>query len=278
MNPPMPTIPFGQHRVSRLIIGGNPFSGNSHVCDELSREMRDYFTTETIKKTLRDCEAAGINTIQARGDAHIARVLNEFRNEGGNLQWIAQTASELADQKRHIRSLASLGAIGVYHHGSRTDNFWHEGRIGEVAEYLKIMRDAGVSVGLGTHIPEVIAHAEERGWDVDFYMACVYNLNRRKRESAIVAGPGADAGSEKFFVEDRDRMLATIRATPKTCLAFKILAAGRHCATPETTREAVHYALAGIKPTDAIVVGMFPKFRDQVAENARWVTEFDALQ
>ena len=28
--PDMPTVTFGPHRVSRLIIGGNPFSGNSH--------------------------------------------------------------------------------------------------------------------------------------------------------------------------------------------------------------------------------------------------------
>jgi hypothetical protein len=32
----MPTVFFGAHRVSRLIIGGNPVSGNSHWNDQLS--------------------------------------------------------------------------------------------------------------------------------------------------------------------------------------------------------------------------------------------------
>ena len=40
------------------------------------------------------------------------------------------------------------------------------------------MRECGVQVGLGSHIPEVIGYAEERGWDVDFYMTCFYNLSR----------------------------------------------------------------------------------------------------
>jgi hypothetical protein len=52
-----------------------------------------------------------------------------------------------------------------------------EGRINEVQPLLTVMRDQGLQVGVGTHIPEVIDYIEERGWDVDFYMACLYNLN-----------------------------------------------------------------------------------------------------
>ena len=68
---PLPRIMIGKHGISRLIVGGNPFSGNSHQSTRLSKEMRDYYTAEKIKETLRECERCGINTVQARGDSHI---------------------------------------------------------------------------------------------------------------------------------------------------------------------------------------------------------------
>ena len=126
------------------------------------------------------------------------------------------------------------------------------------------MRDCGVLVGLGTHIPEVIEYSEEHGWDVDFYMTCLYNLARKPRESALVTGKFQP---EEFIHEDRDRMCEVIRQTPKTCLAFKILAASRNCGTQECVREAFRYAFQRIKPTDAVVVGMFPKYLDQITLN-----------
>ena len=45
----LPTVRLGGHEVSRLIIGGNPFSGNSHFSAEWDNDMLDYFTTENIK-------------------------------------------------------------------------------------------------------------------------------------------------------------------------------------------------------------------------------------
>jgi hypothetical protein len=121
-------------------------------------------------------------------------------------------------------------------------------------------------VGLGTHIPEVIAYAEERDWDVDFYMACFYNLSREPRESALVSGVHT-FGQEQYLEEDRERMCEMIRQTDKTCLAFKILAAGRHCASQEEVGKAFQYAFGQIKVQDAVVVGMHPKDEDQVTLN-----------
>lgn len=74
---------------------------------------------------------------------------------------IAQTASEMSGIFQNIRILAAAGAAGIYHHGTTTDNLWHEGKIDTVQDYVSCMRDSGVQVGLGTHIPEVIEYAEE---------------------------------------------------------------------------------------------------------------------
>lgn len=265
---PIPTVPFGPVRVTRLIVGGNPFCGNSHLDVATSAEMAAYHTPERVVETLHHCQESGINTVQARGDYHrVLHWLELFRRDGGQLHWIAQTASEMHDVFQNIRILATAGAIGVYHHGSQTDRFWQEGRIDSVVDYLKCMRDSGVQVGLGTHIPEVIEYAEERGWDVDFYMACWYNLSRRKRQSALVSGDTAAAAGESFDPADPARMAQTVQATSRTCLAFKILAASRRCCSQEQVRQAFTEAYGWIKPTDAVVVGVFQKHQDQIALN-----------
>jgi len=267
----IPTIQFGEHQVTRLIIGGNPFCGGSHFSREMSNDMLQYYMPEKVADVLAQCEECGINTVQARGDYHrIMYYLELFRRRGGNLHWIAQTASEMHDIKHNIRVIAAFGAIGIYFHGSRTDNLWHSGKIDEVEDYLKVMRDQGVQVGLGTHIPEVIEYSEEKGWDVDFYMACVYNLNRQVRESAIVSGIMTD---EKFYEEDPPKMCEVIRKVDKTCLAFKILASTRKCTSQEQVKATFKWAFDHIKPSDAVVVGMFPKYIDQVKLNVQYTLE-----
>jgi hypothetical protein len=265
----LPTIKLGEKNITRLIMGGNPLRGNSHFSAEMDKEMLNYYTTEKVVETLHSCEKAGINTLQARGDYIILQWLEIFRREGGNLLWIAQTASEMHDIFQNIRVCAAAGAFAIYHHGTRTDNLWHEGKIDMVKDYLSCIRDTGALVGLGTHNPEIIEYVEDRDWDVDFYMACFYNLSRAPRESAIVSGRAAHE-TEKFFDEDREKMCAVIRKTAKPCLAFKILAACRKCSTQESVEEAFRYAFANIKPIDAVVVGMFPKYIDQISLNVRY--------
>jgi len=268
----MPLVPFGPTSISRLIVGGNPFSGNSHYSKTLSEAMANYYTADKIVETLLQCQELGINTMQSRADRHITRVIREYRNRGGTMQWIAQTASELADLYGNVRQIAAAGAIGAYHHGSRTDSLWQQGRIDEVLPLLETMREKGLQVGLGTHIPEVIDYAEDRGWDIDFYMACLYNLSRKPRESAIVSGREQDA--EVFLDADREAMAQRILATDKTGLAFKLLAARRNAATPDDTREAFRWAFDHIKEKDAVVVGVFPKHRNEVAENVDYTLRY----
>lgn len=268
----LPTVPFGAIHITRLVCGGNPLVGNSHFSRAMDEDMRSYFSEAEVVRFLQRVQQSGINTLQARGDYH--RILHWrelFKRDGGRLYWIAQTASEMSDVFENIRVLAAAGAEAIYHHGTMTDNWWLEGSIDRVRDYLACMRDCGVRVGLGTHIPEVIEHAEEKGWDIDFYMASFYNLNRRRRESAVVV-PGSQ-GPEVFNPDDPEAMCRVIRATRKTCLAFKVLGASRRCSTQAEVREALRFALANIKPIDAVVVGMFPRHVDQIGLNVEYVLE-----
>jgi len=196
----MPVVHWGPHTISRLIVGGNPVSGTSHFSPKLDAEMRDYFTAANIKKMLAECERAGINTWQSRADHHIMRMLNEYRLEGGRIQWIAQSVPEYGDFRHDLAEMATLKPIAVYHHGSTTDQMWSQGKIEDVADRLKAVRDMGAQVGLGTHRPEVIDYVESKGWDVDFYMTCVYRIQgRTKEEAEKVAGRKLEGNPGDFF-------------------------------------------------------------------------------
>lgn len=272
--PALPLVPLGAHRISRLIIGGNPMSGFSHVSPALDNEMLDYYNAANTKEVLRRCEAQGVNAWQSRADKHVVRLLREYRNEGGRIQWIAQTASEMADVKRNIREIAAAGAIGAYHHGATTDSLWRGGKAEVVVDRLKTMRDAGLRVGLGSHTPEVIDDAESRGLDIDFYMTCLYNLSRTGEEAARIAGRVVEG--EFFHEPDRAAMLERVRKTKRQCLIFKVYGAGRRCRSEADMRAALRQVFDSAKPQDSVVVGMFPKNADQIAQNCRLVMECSA--
>jgi hypothetical protein len=265
----LPKVKLGNSdiEVTRFISGGNPLCGNSHFTPELSQDMREYFTDKQVVEFLHEVQRQGINTLQARGDFHRILYWRElFRREGGQLHFIVQTASEMFDIFENIRVIAATGAQAIYHHGTRTDNFWLDGKIDEVEDYLKCMRDTGVQVGIASHIPEVLHYVEDKGWDVDFYMTCFYNLNKSKRESTLV-DPFNKGTFEEFHPEDPPKMIEFINRTDKQCIAFKFLAANRQCRTQADVRAAFEHVFANIKPDDITLAGMFPKYEEQIALN-----------
>jgi hypothetical protein len=75
--------------------------------------------------------------------------------------------------------------------------------------------------------------------------------------------------NELYLKSDPARMYRVMRQTKKPCFAFKILAAGR--VADNGIEQAFRTAFESIKPTDGVYVGMFPKFKDEVRENAEIV-------
>ena len=267
----LPTIDLCGTRVTRLICGGNPFSGYSHVSAELDWEMVRYYTMPHLQTCLDECWRQGINTVQTRGDRLMMRMILEHREGGGQMQWLAQTASEFRDIKANIAEICRYGPFAIYQHGTHTDNSWHTGKFDEVRDIVKAIKDRGLPAGIGTHIPEVIEYCEDKGWETDFYMGCFYILARGYK-----AAPAVDQNAyarDRFPDEDPPRMTAVLRQVKKPCLGFKILAASRQCATPDAVREALRFGFAHLKPADAIVVGMFQKHKNQAAENAGMVRQ-----
>jgi hypothetical protein len=264
-------VDFFGHKVSRLICGGNPLSGFSHVSEEMDEDMITYYTMPKIQELFDECLRHGINTFQSRGDRHQMRAFLEHRLKGGRIQWIAQTASEFRSIEGNIDEIAGYEPIAIYHHGTHTDNSWHMGKIDAVRDIVKHIKDKGLPAGLGTHIPEVIEYAEEKGWETDFYMGCFYNLAR-----CYKSAPAEDQNAyakDKFPAEDPARMAKTLRAVKKPCIGFKIMAASRNCGSDESLRNAFDFAFTNLKPIDMVDVGIFQKYANQVAQNAAIVRQ-----
>ena len=246
--------------IGRLALGGNPISGFSHQNEALSKEMVDYFSVVNIKKLFRECEAEGINTLFGRADHFVLRLLNECWNEGGAIQWMAQTAPEQADQMRNIDNAWRGGAKGIYIHGGIVRKCWEAGDHDELRRQLDRIREHGVLAGIASHDPQVVLDMEAGGWNLDFYMVCLYNLGGYK-------GRVGTEPKEPFDDADRLPALRAIRSVERPCFAYKVLGAGRKAPEPAMA-EVFEY----LKPSDGVVVGMFPKHRpDMVAENAALV-------
>jgi hypothetical protein len=264
----LPHIRLGPHSISRLICGANTFNAGSHMSVFLNAEMRAYFTPQQVLRTLRHCQAVGINCWQAvMSNLEIYR---RFVDEGGTMHFISldDASSDSVD------ALAAAGCIAIAHHGETTDQLFKAGKLGDVRDYLKKVRDAGLQVGVSTHIPDVVDAIESAGWDIDFFMTCVYERHRSAEQLQKLLGHVPLPVGEVYLADDPPRMYRAIRQTPKPCLAFKILAAGRLSDRPQTVEAAFAQALASIKPTDAVIVGIYDRYSDQPAENAALVRRF----
>ena len=265
---PLPQIRLGEHSISRLICGDNPFKANSHLSVSLNQHMRRYYTPDQIVKTLRRCEQVGINCWQASfaGELDLHR---RYIAEGGKMQLIVIEAGTDI-----IAKAKDAGAIGVAHQGEATDHLFKSGQLDKVQEFLKQVRQAGMLVGVSTHMPAVVDAIESKGWDVDYYMTCVYERNRSAEELKKLLDHVPIPVSEVYLTEDPLRMFQAIRHTKRPCLAFKILAAGRCSWHREWVERAFRQTFQSIKPTDAVIVGIYNEFSDEPAENAELVRRY----
>ncbi|MCX6623848.1 MAG: hypothetical protein NTY38_22840 [Acidobacteria bacterium] len=173
-----------------------------------------------------------------------------------------------------IQRLVKNGAIGIAHHGESSDRLFKAGKIDQMNDYLKRVRDAGVLVGISTHMPAVVDTVESKGWDVDYYMTCVYERHRSAEDLKKLLGYVPLPVGEVYLQEDPPRMFKMIRQTKRTCLAFKILAAGRASEKPELVEAAFRTTLESIKPGDGVIVGMYDEYSDQALENANFVRKY----
>ncbi len=237
---------IGELRVSRLLLGSNPFSGFSHQGVERDQLMVHYYTVARIKETLFEAERVGITGIVGRTDFHMMRMLLEYRDDGGKLLWFAQTCPEVGDSDACARRAARGGAVACHIHGGVMDHLVSQGRAAEVASAVALIRSLGMKAGIAGHTPEVFEWAE-KNLDVDYYMCCYYNPTPRANDPEHVHG-----AAEEYRDEDRRAMTDLIRMLSRPVIHYKILAAGRN--DPD---KAFKYCAARMRPQDLACIGVF---------------------
>jgi hypothetical protein len=247
----MDTVNLGNLNVSRFILGSNPFSGFSHQSPEMDQVMRRFFTTARIKDLLFQAEGLGVNTLIARTDIHVMRFLLEYWDEGGKLQWFAQTCPEIGDHQTCISRAISGGAKACHIHGGVMDFLYAQNRLDEIPPVINLIRDHGLQAGIAAHNPKVIEWAETN-LDVDYYMCSYYNAAHRDERAEHVSG------MEEWFVEeDRQAMTSLITKLSRPAIHYKVLAAGRN-----DPGEAFDVVARTMRPSDMVCVGIF--HRDQI--------------
>ncbi|MBI3668021.1 MAG: twin-arginine translocation signal domain-containing protein [Acidobacteria bacterium] len=269
--PVLPTVPFGKHRITRLIAGANTIYGYSHFNQLFSAHMVEYHSTERVLAFLAELERAGLNTWQASWSERLETDWLRYKDQGGKLQLLILSRPDFNDHPEILPRVARLQPLGIAQHGARTNRYWQAGQIDRSLDYLKRIQDTGVMVGLSCHSPRELEYVEDKAWPVDYYMTSLYYLTRSRQDFEKLLGE-VPLG-EIYLPSDPPRMLSTIRRVKKTCLAYKVFAAGRTVDSAAQVRERLAAALTGIKPTDAVILGMYQRYTDQIGHNAQLVRE-----
>lgn len=262
----IPKMKFGSVEVSRLVLGVNPLYGFSHFNTNFDDTMREWYTQDRVCEVLHRANSFGINAFNYVNAERAALDMARFRAEGGKMHLIIQVTAR-DDAAELVRDLKPLA---LQRRGAEIDIAFVHGNMASEREWCKRARDMGVMVGVGTHRPEVIDMVEDQGWDIDFYSGCVYNRDRSEAEwRQVFNGRLLEMPDEIYLQSDPERMYKAMRQTRKPCFAFKVLAAGR--INNKGIAQAFRTAYSSIKPNDGVYVGVFPKFKDEIKEDAEIV-------
>ncbi len=288
---PMPTVKFGPHEIGRLVMGVN--GPGQHFSVKEGMDARAYLTPEKIAEENKHMLELGINCMEA--GSRFAQYAGET---GARMMWSARGAANTGQSRwqapKDIVARSKVKPISIHHYGygdEGTDALWKLGKLNAIREWCKIVRDTGVMVAVTSHRPQVFMEIESQGWDVDYYMTCLYKYGRTHSEwlAAFKSNPemmpveigyptegGTDLyGGEIAFVQgDPPEMLKVIKQCKKPCWVYKLLASTRLTQREDIVEDRFKYIMANIKSTDAVVVGMWGKYSDEFALNKEYVIKY----
>ena len=250
----LPTGRIGNVNISRIIIGGNQFSGWSHSRD--LPYLRDLFlaysSNERVMDTLELCEEMGINTMLSGGSQHLKKY---WKDRGGRIQWIAQVHPKTTDVTTNIKQAIDNGAVAAYVQGGIGDSFVKGGRVDLLGEAVDFIRQNGLIAGIGGHSIEVPMAVEKAGITPDFYMKTLHHgdyWSATPKEERVEFN--VDSGSlldhDNIWSITPEKTIEFMKTVSRPWIAFKVLAAGAiH------PREGFRYAFEN--GADFVCAGMF---------------------
>src|SRR6516165_10493436 len=143
-DPLLPTITLGKHKVTRLIIGGNPVYGHSHFNKHLSQHFIDWHTPERVAALLKRCELAGLNCWQNSYADRTLKDIEAYREAGGTMHWLCLGKADWDQHPEHIDDAAKRKPIGIAPHGGLGERLHRDNKLTVLTDVLKRIRDKGV--------------------------------------------------------------------------------------------------------------------------------------
>lgn len=253
-NAGLPTGKIGKLQISRLIIGGNQFSGWSHSRDlpYLRGLFQAYATDEKIMQTLELCEETGINAIITSASGYLNKY---WKERGGRIQWIAQVHPKTTDLTSDIKRAIDQGAVGAYVQGGVGDSFVKAGRADLLGKAVEFIRQNGLIAGIGGHSAEVPMAVEKAGIKPDFYMKTLHHGNYwsatpKAERVEFNVDSGSPYDHDNIWSITPEKTIEFMKTVDASWIAFKVLAAGAiH------PREGFKYAFEN--GADFVCAGMF---------------------
>jgi hypothetical protein len=250
----LPTGKIGNLNITRLILGGNLLTRYQHVRDlgYVSKLVRSYNTDAKVRETVELAEASGINTLSVNITPAVCKTLNDHRKNGGKIQWILYTTSNIEDvakYKEDIRKMADDGAEAIYIWGCHGDKYVGENKLDVLSKMIEEVKLHNIPCGMGAHDLKVVQEIEKAGMPVDFYIKTLHHHNY---PTAPKAGTAKDTTSEipGHWCRNPEETVEFMKTMKKPWIAFKVMAAGSIPA-----KDAFSYAFNS--GADFVLAGMF---------------------
>jgi len=238
----LPKGKLGNHKLSRLIMGGNLFDGTAHARDLLyvSSLFKSYNTEKKIFETLILCEQAGINCIAVSDWVVQSKILNKYKKLTGSKMKIINYFyfhEDMVKNNEGLKKAIDLGVDIIQVHGTQGDRMVLNNRLDVIDDLLNLIRQNGVVAGLAAHDIHALVACEQNGILPDYYMKTMHNDNywsahpRENRKVFEMSSPDRlksdhNMWHDNLFDTFPDQTVKFINSTKIPVIGFKVLAGG----------------------------------------------------
>jgi uncharacterized membrane protein YphA (DoxX/SURF4 family) len=258
----LPKGKLGDHRLSRLVMGGNLIGGWAHARDLIyaGSLFKAYNTEKKVYETLMLGEQAGINCINI-GFPTI-QVMAKYRKlTGSKIKVITQVGikEKSRDIYEDVAVAVDQGMDIIQLQGNWCDWLVRDGRLEIIGGLMERIRSHGIVAGMGAHTIDSFIVCEENGIIPDYYMKTMHHDNywsahpRENRRAFEVDGERSTDHNrfhDNCFCPFPDRTVEFVNRVKVPVMGFKVLAAG-------AIHPADGFKWAFENGADFISVGMF---------------------
>ncbi len=228
----LPTGMLGNMESSKLILGGNLLSGYVHSRDLIyvSSLVLNYHQKDRIFRTLMLAEQSGINTILS--NPVVMPLMREYWDEGyGKIQFLTDCAGlDYSDYENGVKAMdfqkymdlvkgaIDDGASSCYIQGETADFYIENNQPEKLVKVMDMIRQNGLSVGIGAHKIQTVKKCVELGLEHDFWMKTLHTHDYWSAKHPI--------WHDNMYCFDPDETINFMGTLEKPWIAFKTLAAG----------------------------------------------------